>query len=132
MKITETAFATQVESLFRLSQWRFFHIKPAIMRSGKWASNMNPEGKGFPDYCAVHTEKRRLIFAELKDKYSKPTSEQEEWLDALRECVRNISVTPVILAGQKILTGEVNAIIPSFEVYLWRPEQINEIQEILR
>ena len=59
---------------------------------------------GFPDLVLC---KRRVIFAELKTyaKASKPTASQIEWLDVLRD------------AGA--------------EVYLWRPQHLDEIARIL-
>lgn len=59
---------------------------------------------GFPDLVLC---KRRVIFAELKTyaKSSKPTPAQVEWLNTLRD------------AGA--------------EVYLWRPQHLDEITRIL-
>ena|SRR3990167_674060 len=58
---------------------------------------------GFPDFCLVRD---RVLFAELKTAKGKVTPAQQEWLDALRA------------AGQ--------------EVYVWRPEDLLEIAEVLR
>ena len=128
-QISETAFASQVEDLLRRFQWRFMHMKPAMFRDGTWSSRMNEEGKGFPDYCAVHAEKKRLLFAELKDQYSKPSDEQGQWLEDLRECVRQITYTPIELGKRQ--TANQITLVPSYEVYLWRPSDVEEIAEIL-
>ena len=123
--ISETAFSTQVEELLRRFGWRFMHIKPSVMQSGHWASSMNPEGKGWLDYCAVRPP--RLLFAELKDAKTTLTPEQDEWFDDLIECTRQIMINPVpVPVGRKI------ELFPSFEVYLWRPSMIEKIVEILR
>ena len=58
---------------------------------------------GFPDLCM--TNGPRLIFAELKVGKNKPTSDQARWL--------------VFLAGRTV------------EVYLWRPEDMPAITELL-
>jgi hypothetical protein len=59
---------------------------------------------GFPDL--VLARPGRLVFAELKSNRGKLTLAQEEWLQALRE------------------TG-------AAEVYLWRPDDWDEIVQIL-
>ena len=58
---------------------------------------------GFPDLVLV---RERVIFAELKSAKGVLTSRQQRWLDLLAE------------AGQ--------------EVYVWRPDQLQEIVGILR
>ncbi len=134
--ITETQFATQVEDLLMRFGWRWMHMKPAkrtAIKTGRdfWVSHMNPEGKGYPDYTAVRLT--RLLFIELKDRLSKPTPEQESWLGDLRECVKMITLEPIEVTKTKRQTiTNIKSIIPSFEVYLWRPADIDKIVEILR
>lgn len=74
-----------------------------------WRSIHSPAG--FPDVVMVR--QGRLIFAELKSEKGKLSDKQQEWIDALRD-------------GQKF------APMPNWEVYAWRPHQIEEIAEILR
>ena len=131
--ITETQFATQVEDLLMRFGWRWMHMKPAkrtAIKTGRdfWVSHMNPEGKGYPDYTAVRLT--RLLFIELKDRLSKPTPEQEEWQGDLKDCVRQITLVP-IEQGRMSLDPH-SKLIPSFEVYLWRPADIDKIVELLR
>jgi len=102
--ISETAFSTQVEDLFDRFGWKWMHIKPSIMQSGRWASSMNEGGKGWLDYIALRPP--RVVVAELKDASTKMTPEQEEWFRLWGEC--------------------------GIEVYLWRPKHIEEIAEILQ
>ena len=57
--------------------------------------------KGFPDLVLLHPGTQRLIFAELKSDKGRATPEQKEWLAALPNS------------------------------YLWRPEDLPTIEEIL-
>ncbi len=113
--ISETAFASQVEDLLLRFGWRWMHIKPAMPGKGAWLSRTNPEGKGFPDYMAVRPP--RLLFAELKDQYSKTTPEQEAWLEDLRGRRRKVRL---------------DTVVNSPEIYLWRPDDLPEIIDKLR
>jgi hypothetical protein len=49
----------------------------------------------------------RLIFAELKRELGKPTPEQSEWLEAL-------------------------SLVPGIEVFIWRPQDMAEIEGVLK
>lgn len=62
--------------------------------------------KGFPDLVLVHTTVPRVLFAELKSETGEVTPEQEEWLRRLAR------------------SGN--------EVYLWRPSDRDEIQDIIQ
>ena len=73
--------------------------------------------KGSPDIIAVRGN--RLLFAELKSDEGKLSLEQEEWLAALKACH--------IFVG----LDERNNALYLPEVYLWKPEDIDEIQKIL-
>jgi hypothetical protein len=67
--------------------------------------NSRRSDKGYPDCTLV--KPGRLLFAELKDRTSKPTHAQAIWLDLLRHSV------------------------PGVEVYLWRPQDFGDIHDIL-
>lgn len=126
--ISETAFASQVEDLLKLFGWRWTHFRPAW--SSKGYRTPIKGHKGFPDYCAVRPP--RLIFAELKDQYSKPTPEQEAWLEDLRESIRMITLEPIHKGTPKAIIEGREKLIPSLEVYLWRPSDFEEVKEVLR
>lgn len=129
-KISETAFASQVEDLLKLYRWRWTHIRPAWSSKG-WRTPIKGD-QGLPDYIAVRSP--RLIFAELKDQYSKTTPEQQEWLDQLEMCQKAVVASPMEVRGAiatLMLGREVGTILIP-EVYLWRPSQFNEVKEILR
>jgi hypothetical protein len=68
-----------------------------------WQSVHSPAG--FPDLVLVRPP--RIVFAELKVGNRQPTPAQERWLNLLREC-------------------------PGVEAYLWRPEDWEKIQMLLR
>lgn len=67
-----------------------------------WRSFHSPAG--FPDDILARPP--RLIFAELKSDKGELTPEQEAWLDLLAAC-------------------------PGAEVYLWRPDDFEDISDIL-
>jgi hypothetical protein len=68
-----------------------------------WLSKHSPAG--FPDEVLLRPP--RLVFAELKSERGKLSAEQEAWLADLRK-------------------------LPGVEVYQWRPEDMDEIAEVLR
>ena len=124
--ISEAAFATQVEDLLTRYDWRWVHPRPAWdpQKDGYrtafrgWDPDGN-QGKGMPDYIAVHREQHRLLFIELKKEGGKLGPGQEGWLGDLRFLRRHIF---------EPMQGPI--VMP--EVYLWRPSQIEEILEIIR
>ena len=67
-----------------------------------WNSQHSPAG--FPDLTLVRND--RLVMAELKTMKGRVSPAQRQWLDALKG------------AG--------------VEVHLWRPDQMSEIEEVLR
>jgi len=132
--ISETAFLSQVADLLNLFRWRWCHIRGAWSNKGYRTpiQGSDPDGfkgKGLPDIIAVRPP--RLIFAELKDQYSKASPEQEAWLGNLRECVKMITLEPIVISRQG-RARRVSNIVPSLEVYLWRPSQFDDIAECLR
>ena len=70
--MNEKEFASQVEQLFNLFGWRYYHT---------WTSIHSP--KGFPDYVAVRIP--RVIYIELKSDTGELTWEQAEWLTMLQD-----------------------------------------------
>ena len=135
--ISETAFLSQVADLLNLFQWRWCHIRPAYSERG-WRTPIQGhdpngfKGKGLPDIIAVRPP--RLLFAELKDEHSKPTPEQEAWLEDLQACMRIITSEPLMVRNGKAelnLTKGIKLLnLP--EIYLWRPSMIDKIAEVLK
>lgn len=79
VKVTEAEFTTQVLKLAKLRGWRSAHFRPAETKKG-WRTAVQGDGKGFPDLVLLRGED--IIVAELKVGRNKPTTEQEEWLEA--------------------------------------------------
>ena len=100
--ISEETFTAQVVNIAMWFGWRVMHQRPARTKTG-WRTAIMGH-KGFPDIIALR-ENRRLM-AELKAGKGKTTDEQENWLGSARSA--------------------------DFEVYIWRPKDINEIERILR
>jgi hypothetical protein len=99
----ERDFATQVEHLLDLFGWTWKHDEPALRQSGTWATAFRG-ARGFPDYVA--TRDGRLVFAEIKNERGRISKAQADWLDVLR--------------------------LTAAEVYLWRPEDLQAIKDVLR
>jgi len=129
LKITETAFASQVESLLRLYGWRWKHDRPArVLRRVKdrFGNIQKKEiyetaysgDKGYLDYTA--TRGGRLLFFELKDEKKQMTPEQEEWFRLLKDCQIFVDVDE---NGDEIYLPE---------VYLFRPSDFERVRAILR
>jgi len=98
----EAGFTAAVLALARLRGWRCAHFRPARTLRG-WRTAVAGDGVGFPDLLLVRAE--RLVVAELKVGRGQPTADQERWLAAFQA------------AG--------------VEVYVWRPDQWDKIQEVL-
>ena len=65
---------------------------------------------GFPDLVLVHPQKRRVIFAELKDAKRALTDDQNKWMQAL-----------TLVAEQAT----------NVEAYVWRPHHVDDVKAIL-
>ena len=129
--MTEEQWLRQVIDLAGALGWRSYHVdrsaKRVVRRSGfmVWASNVNRQGKGFPDLVLVRERDARLIFAELKTDDGRVEPEQRDWLAALtRVADRARSVLALAGAG---------ASSPSLiEVRLWRPRDYALVERDLR
>jgi len=132
MAITEEQFSGQVEDLLKMLGWRWCHFRPARTEKG-WRTALTGD-KGLPDIIAARPP--RLIFAELKSEDGELSPEQEGWIAALKKDlgVKNYGyyyLAASILSYRDLGNNEylIETITP--EVYLWRPNQIEEIAEIL-
>lgn len=104
-KTPENDFMRQVIDLAKLSGWKVAHFGASVRVVGKSRTFVGDrDAAGFPDLVLVKGE--RLVIAELKAPKGVVSETQKAWLCAL---------------------GETDA-----EVYLWRPEDLEEISRILR
>lgn len=110
----EAAFAVKVENLLTLYGWRWYHT----YRSDRSVA-------GFPDYVALRGPE--LIVAELKTERGRVSAAQTEWLDAWRKF--GTAVNELIPANWRELGGAVQQ--PGVDVYLWRPSDLDAINERL-
>ena len=106
LRMTETAFTSQLIDLFHQYKWRVVHVRPSQIREGRWVTHGAGDIAGWPDLLAVRG--RRAIAAELKrTRRDKPTEAQLDWLAAL-------------------------AHVPGIECHVWRPENWEEIERCLK
>lgn len=80
--ITEAAWQKKVITEAKANGWLVAHVEKAQRRPGKWTT---PTTTGFPDL--VLAKPPRVVFLELKrQRGSKPTADQIEWIVALQAC----------------------------------------------
>lgn len=84
-ELTEAQFQTRVIGAAKLHGWRVAHFRPALTRSGKWATPMQGD-KGFPDL--VLARGGVVLLAELKSDKGVLGKGQPEWLAMLGEHAR--------------------------------------------
>lgn len=112
--ITEAAFTKQIIDLARWHGYRVAHFRAAQTQRGNWITPVQGDGKGYPDLTMVNSRKARLIFAELKtDTAPAPRNEQAAWISDLATVMDACGVWRVM-------------------VCLWRPEMIDDIEDILK
>lgn len=112
--MSEKAFQAAVVEYARLEGWKVAHhhdsrrqVRPGVLVG-------DSDAAGVPDLLLV--KGARLIFAELKREKTKPTPEQEDWLEAL---------------GQVQRYSSTRWDAPP-ETYLWRPRMWAEIEDVLK
>ncbi len=105
---TEADFQDQVIEFAQFNGWLVAHFRPARTQQGgvdTWRTPVLADGKGYPDLTMVRRGFR--VFAELKIKGRKPSSDQEKWLAELGPSDDRTSV------------------------YLWDETEWSEIEEVL-
>ena len=136
MELKESDFASWFEDLLDTYGYRWMHPRPGrVKRGGRDVYETDYTGhKGFPDYVICHEQKRRLLFVELKSEKGKMSPDQQLWFDTLKECVKMITLEPVPAVGNKPVRYDkwLGQVIPSFEVYVWRPSDRGDIEEVLK
>lgn len=94
---------TTTEAVFQTHVTRLATQLGWALQYHTWVA-INSKG-GFPDLVMVNPRKKRVIFAELKTMTGTVSEAQQQWHDSLRE------------SGQ--------------EAYIWRPDQMDEIEKVL-
>jgi len=76
MTVREREFGGQVEHLFAVYGWEFYHVIDTAYYARRTSS-------GFPDYCAAR--RGRVLFVEIKGSTGKVSDEQWKWINLLSE-----------------------------------------------
>ena len=105
--ISERELAATVDALAELHGWKIF----GVLEQRVYARRLS---RGFPD--RVMTRAGRLLFVEYKSQAGEMGPGQQDWLDALSQCRAP--------EGYRVGGG--------VEVYLWRPSDLDSIEEILK
>jgi hypothetical protein len=82
-RLTEAAFQRQVIKVAKLYGWRVVHYRPAVMRSGKWATPVQGDAGG-PDLLLG--KGGRVWLLELKTDTGRLSAAQRAWQAALGDC----------------------------------------------
>ena len=61
---SESEFMDTVVQLAHLQGWRVMHVRPSVVRHGRWATSTSIAG--WPDLTLYHPGHRRFLMAELK------------------------------------------------------------------
>jgi len=104
--MNEAEFTDLVIEMAQVLGWLVHHQRPGRMADGRWRSSIQGHA-GFPDLVLVHPKKHKLLFVELKSEKAKLRIEQREWRDALLMSL-------------------------PYSWRLWRPSDLDEIEEVLR
>ena len=102
--VTWQQWQSIVEQLLQNTGHQVAHFRPAQNGRGQWRTAVSGDGKGFPDFLAIHKETGRMMVVECKTGKAKATKEQLEWMEYFR------------LAGA--------------EVYEWHPDDWDTIKLI--
>ncbi len=121
-ELSEKDFQDNVIELAQILGWRIAHFRPAMTKHG-WRTPMigNP---GFPDL--VLAKAGQVITAELKSEKGKLTEDQAKWLAELS------GTAPASWLPSEDGTIRVGG--PSYRgswAYVWRPSDLEQIQEVL-
>lgn len=108
---SETDFQAAVVKVMESLGWQWMHIRPARTRKGWRTAIEGPLGPGWLDLFAIHVERRRMLFAELKAERHEPSNDQVRVMAALQR-----------FAGDHTwVHGGIQV-----DVYLWRPSDLRQ------
>lgn len=101
VELTEAEFTERVIDFAQGNGWRSAHFRAARTEHG-WRTAVSGDGKGFVDLVLV---RERVVWCELKTDKGRLSPEQAAWRRVLLDAKQ--------------------------EVYLWRPRQWGEIEQVL-
>jgi VRR-NUC domain len=112
---TEAQFQAAVIEYARRIGWRVAHFHDSRRQvAGKLVGDA--DAAGFPDLVLVRVDRRKeLVFAELKASDGQLKPAQRLWLDDLKAIAEGASFA-----------------LNYMQVYVWRPSDWPEIEEVLR
>lgn len=103
---SEAQFQGRVQEYATLRGWSWMHIQKAQNAAGYWRTPVTGNlGKGWPDLFMVRG--KRIVAAELKGDRTPISRWQQAVLDAL---IR----------------------VPGVEVFIWRPDDWDDVMEVLK
>uniref|UniRef100_A0A6M3KED2 VRR-NUC domain-containing protein n=1 Tax=viral metagenome TaxID=1070528 RepID=A0A6M3KED2_9ZZZZ len=109
LKISEADWQQTVIELAKLSGWSVAHFRSVRVQrkdgSVYYQTPVQADGSGFVDLILAK-EGHSVVFAELKVGRNKPSPEQKAWLELLASC-------------------------PNSQVFLWYPEDFEDVKWIL-
>lgn len=105
--ISEMDFAATVDEMAMAFGWKIYGVLEQMVYARRLS-------KGFPDRVMVR--RGRLLLIEYKSQTGRVSPDQETWLDELRKCRAP--------EGYRVGGG--------VEVYLWRPSDLDTIEELLK
>lgn len=79
---TEAEFQAQIIQLAHIYGWKHMHARRSIGKGRKWVTATNIP---WPDLTLFHPTKQRFLIRELKTNTGKPTPQQLEVLQQLRD-----------------------------------------------
>ena len=105
--ISEMDFAATVDEMAIAFGWKIYGVLEQMVYARRLS-------KGFPDRIMVR--RGRLLFIEYKSQTGRVMPDQTEWLEELGKCRAP--------EGYRVRGG--------VEVYLWRPSDLDAIEEVLK
>lgn len=91
--MNEADFQRAVIQAARTLGWMVAHFRPALTRSGRWATPVQGDGAGFPDLVLVDVRGAGgVLYRELKADAGRLSPGQRAWLDALAKAGADAAV----------------------------------------
>jgi hypothetical protein len=120
----EYRLQSQIAELAHMLGWETIAFRPLFTKAGFRTPGSGSMAKGWPDMTLVRAKDRRLIFAELKSDVGKTSPDQDRVLEVLRS-LEGLWRDPVLLPTSAYSSMQV-------QVFVWRPEDFDRIQAVLR